>query len=1312
MSSIDKLAIKGIRSFDNNQTETIQFFSPLTLIVGHNGSGKTTIIECLKYVTTGQLPPNSKGGAFVHDPKMSGVKDVQAQVKLAFVNVNGHRMVCTRSMQVTVKKKAAPSMKTLDGTLTVVKHGERSTISTRVAEMDAQMPLSLGVSPAILEYVIFCHQEDSAWPLSEPSVLKKRFDEIFEALKYTKALDQIKTVRKEQLAQVKIDTVQLRADEKNKERAERIRCKSDELLERISTLRTRITSLDQQMTEATAEQDRLFRSGQEFERTMAELDKFHHERKVLQDNLRETARDVEEYDEDEEALVAMQADYVRNVARYAGRIEAAKVNRQELQQTLVTQRRLLEAAMTDEGKLRAEADQYDRQVNRRIELINTIARQHNIRGFDVPQLDEEQVQDFDRRLTTLVRNAAGRLDTLRRDGRAREGDLNNDLQALLTKKTEIEQRRLATRQQVRDAQSKLDELQVNLSRDVVDAAGIATMEAEIKSLDDQINRGREALVIPSSVHGSTIADTQTRDQRTRLVEIDSRVDEVNAEIRRGQAQADTRAKLGLLQSDLKQRTDQLTSQLSHHRAAFVEATSTELNLDTLDRDIRQAQHAHNLALDDATSEHDTVAKEVSRLEAQLAITRDSFKQRQAERCDLELKVLEVFDALDDVEEQSRQLEVDLETSRKQVRGLEFADAFYAAAGDYARKQGCCQLCKQKFHKDFTVEDFQHELERNRERLPARIKAGQEKIGDFEADMATAKEVFPHYQRLRQIEAEMPALQTRVVADQAALDEAAKREELATNHLDNTKAKTRALQNLDRVASDMIRLKREQLDLQNNIDKLQEQLRATGSTRSLDDMQTELTTLQTQAKDIKKMLDQSAAVREQARQDLQILEAKRRDLQVSQAELQSRVREHASLEARIAEYRETITQGNATMTAAESEVASLEPGLQSKRAELDAARDLHNEQEATAQRDANRLQASQNALNTATQDINAYLSSGGADALARSRTHAQTLRDQCTSTEKRIEAIAEDIAADERRTADVQKTERNINDNLRLRRMRRDITILTQKIDALDGRNAERDRDRYLLETRRLKDRYSRLTTERAGLLGEITQMDQQLRGHQQELQTEFKDADEIHRRQFIKVRTMEKANEDLETYGKALDAAIMKYHALKMDEINKLVDELWKATYCGTDVDTILIRSEGDTPPTAANRSYNYRVCMVKGDAELDMRGRCSAGQKVLASIIIRLALAECFGGSCGILALDEPTTNLDRDNVLSLARSLSHIITARRLQPNFQLVVITHDEEFLRMMGCSDYTDYYFRVSRNEYQKSIIERQRVSTVL
>jgi DNA repair protein RAD50 len=178
----------------------------------------------------------------------------------------------------------------------------------------------------------------------------------------------------------------------------------------------------------------------------------------------------------------------------------------------------------------------------------------------------------------------------------------------------------------------------------------------------------------------------------------------------------------------------------------------------------------------------------------------------------------------------------------------------------------------------------------------------------------------------------------------------------------------------------------------------------------------------------------------------------------------------------------------------------------------------------------------------------------------------------------------------------------------------------------------------------------------------------------------------------------------------ALDRAVMQYHTLKMEEVNRIAGELWQSTYQGTDIDTIMIRSDHES--STGRRTYNYRLCMVKQDTEMDMRGRCSAGQKVLASIIIRLALAESFGVNCGLIALDEPTTNLDSDNIRSLAVSLHSIIQARRAQANFQLIVITHDEEFLRHMQCSDFTDTFYRVKRDEKQNSVIVKESITKVM
>lgn len=69
MSRIRRLSIRGIRNFgDDNDEAEIRFSRPLTLILGQNGTGKTTIIEALKFATCGEFPPGSdRGKFFIHE---------------------------------------------------------------------------------------------------------------------------------------------------------------------------------------------------------------------------------------------------------------------------------------------------------------------------------------------------------------------------------------------------------------------------------------------------------------------------------------------------------------------------------------------------------------------------------------------------------------------------------------------------------------------------------------------------------------------------------------------------------------------------------------------------------------------------------------------------------------------------------------------------------------------------------------------------------------------------------------------------------------------------------------------------------------------------------------------------------------------------------------------------------------------------------------------------------------------------------------------------------------------------------------------
>ena len=61
-----------------------------------------------------------------------------------------------------------------------------------------------------------------------------------------------------------------------------------------------------------------------------------------------------------------------------------------------------------------------------------------------------------------------------------------------------------------------------------------------------------------------------------------------------------------------------------------------------------------------------------------------------------------------------------------------------------------------------------------------------------------------------------------------------------------------------------------------------------------------------------------------------------------------------------------------------------------------------------------------------------------------------------------------------------------------------------------------------------------------------------------------RNAEQDYRESLVKCSILELASKDLEKYYKALDRAIMKYHQIKMEEINKIIKALWQETYCGS----------------------------------------------------------------------------------------------------------------------------------------------------
>lgn len=67
-----------------------------------------------------------------------------------------------------LQNKSQIQLKSLDGTIRLTdSEGRRESISQKCVDLDKQIPKLLGIASPILDSVVFCHQEESVWPLQE-----------------------------------------------------------------------------------------------------------------------------------------------------------------------------------------------------------------------------------------------------------------------------------------------------------------------------------------------------------------------------------------------------------------------------------------------------------------------------------------------------------------------------------------------------------------------------------------------------------------------------------------------------------------------------------------------------------------------------------------------------------------------------------------------------------------------------------------------------------------------------------------------------------------------------------------------------------------------------------------------------------------------------------------------------------------------------------------------------------------------------------------------------------------------------------------
>ncbi|CAI5493300.1 unnamed protein product [Closterium sp. Naga37s-1] len=867
------MLIKGIRSFSPENQAVITFFKPLTLIVGPNGAGKTTIIECLKCATTGELPPNARSGhSFIHDPKVAHITETKGQIKLRFRTAAGKDVVSVRNFSLT-QKTSKMEFKAIESVLQTINSttGERVSLSYRCADMDREIPLLMGVPKAVLENVIFVHQDDANWPLAEPALLKKKFDDIFSATKYTKALEALKKVHKEQAQLIK--EMKLKA-----ENLRNILDTSLRLQEGIKAdsgqserLAAQIERLEGQIAERRARQSEVESGLARLRQLKADLQTQEGRLELLsRQKVQQRANIVSDNDESDEKLGEWRREFEGAVARLEGSLARTTRALSELRIQQEVERESSERDKQLVSRLQVEKEVHERDCNERDRCLQELFTKHDLGDIGPVPLASNQAVELGSRAASRLTKLQEQWDEMKRGQQEEERRRGAEIEAAGGEIVKAEGQLQMAQERKSSSEARRQQVKEAMESSSVDEDGMARLEREEKKTKAEADRLATKLRDPTLLSKLEDAKADLSRQEQRLKVLQREKDSLAAE-------SSERVTLRLKQEAVREKEAQLKKLLAENKGRIEEVLGGEMPSDTskLVREVEKAIRAQQVVYEEADVKAKEAGNEAAVQQQRLDHARSELNRHSNEmdtkRVLIQTRLSKAVDpslAVDDLERVRGEKRTALEEAIGAYETFVEMKKFVAQFEQVARRRHCCPTCERCFS------------QKEEEQFVEKIKNKNRNAGNKEAELKREREglaqklgilddLHPVYNEYRKLVDELvPRARVVVGHVEEAQSKAQENHETLLCMLAEAKAKLDAAGRVEGVVKDAERVRKEAENGEAEVQELEYRLDTLSQAmRSLADVNADLAAVEEKrdaaAGDVERLREEHAALKDEA-----------------------------------------------------------------------------------------------------------------------------------------------------------------------------------------------------------------------------------------------------------------------------------------------------------------------------------------------------------------------------------------------------------------------------------------------------------------
>ena len=983
------------------------------------------------------------------------------------------------------------------------------------------MLLSLGVSRPILNYVIFCHQEDSNWPLEEGSKVKDKFDEIFNSAKYQKCLKNIKDVRKEELDQAKIHKKDMEHYKSDKEYADNKARDLTSKREDLERIQDSVTRLADELAPLIEELNQLSEEEKGFadvQKKLAEAQTGYGHVKKERELLEEQITEILDDSMDEVEIEEKRDGVLRETKKKEKEIQEQKVAVVGHEDQISEAEVGIQKNAANLGKAIAELNQHNKNLKELDELIEKTAEKFGLNAEDdgsfVSVLEREE------------KKIASKIVNMRAKNKENEGKIEDEIDRLKSSKTSLEE--LKKREQS-DMMTQKKEVAI-IKRQLSELEGAAEKLEKIKS--DWEEAGVRLEREKSKYDLKSLAEEAEREKQT-VKDLDCKERKVRDELRSLDEKQGIYQRISHYDQDIEKKQVKVEKIIQKRQNDFLQLFETVPDNKRLKNRFKDSEDStekqmREIETKKATLEAESKSKKNQRKESNKSLDKSLSRIKV-----LEEKIGDVLGSDEVLEDEIAKVKENLERARKDLALREAKKFTYREMIERMETMTghACPLCLRKFNTKKEADELIEELEDEIILIPKKAKSLEGKVRSLTEKQELLQKVSPEVHELKNLKAENDSQLKKIEEIDKEIKNLKKEIEDIDEDKNLVEVNVSLLKQVCEDVQQVDSLTRELANLREERQELSLELDTSGPARGIEEVRAEEEEVTTKLRVARQNLEKCQEVHSSQTSLINDLQSKRNNLTQKKLDIEGQQQQRANMMEKKEELEKKVKISESEVKRCTRELEpileQLEETETKKRkvvveGEKDVDKLIHHQKD---------LEMSSSNLKTLEKNIERYLESGQEEKREKLKKEKVTLnraidelKKQKKTSEERISKLMVEISNQENR-------KRMFNDNLRLREFRtkeeqyrKNITAKEKELENTNWKSVEEKKAR-------LSGRYHKVSGEKSTKEGQREEMSKVIKELEREMNNpKWRNAASKFKEVAVRHKLSVKAAADLDKY--------------------------------------------------------------------------------------------------------------------------------------------------------------------------------------